>query len=417
MNGARGTVKQAWLSPLPSNQFGRFLFVFHVVFVLGIFCCLVLRWNQPGFRWSMQEPLLISIVLAQVALYARFFIWPSGWTECKASLVAYFVVAYAIWFVQSRIEPALQWTVWAYMGQMFGSLPPRVSLPGSAIVFALVFGPNFRPHPLSSMRWDDWVGLAGAAIGIVGVTGCGLFLHKLVVTSSERARLIQDLETAQRELRTARQRDAELAALRERERLARDLHDSLGHGLVTLTVQLEAAQRLVGTDPSRASSILGEMKTLTRTSMEQLRRSLAGLRAPGLGDRQLKEGLVAVCEEARRRCGLEVVCAIDNAADQLPPEVAEALWRAAQEALLNVERHAQARAVSLTLKVLSNEVLLRVNDDGVGIPSDAELRPAHYGLRGLRERTEGLGGNFNILPAEPKGAVLNFRIPLIATRI
>jgi signal transduction histidine kinase len=305
MNGAPGTVKQAWLSPLPSHQFRRFLVVFHLVFVLGIFFCLVLRWNQPRLSWTMQEPLLISLVLAQVALYARFFIWPSGWTERKAWLVAYFVVAYTIWFVQSRIEPALQWTVWAYMGQMFGSLPPRVTLPGSAIVFALVFGPNFHAHPLSSMRWNDWAGVAGAALGIVGVTGCGLFLHKLVVTSSERARLIQDLEAAQSELRAARQRDAELAALRERERLARDLHDSLGHGLVTLTVQLEAAQRLVGTDPSRASSLLAEMKTHTRTSMEQIRRSLDGLRAPGLGDRRLKEALEGVCEDARRRCGLD----------------------------------------------------------------------------------------------------------------
>jgi len=115
-----------------------------------------------------------------------------------------------------------------------------------------------------------------------------LFIHRLVVTSAERAKLIQQLQAAQRELEAAHQREAEISVLRERERLARDLHDSLGHGLVTLNVQLEAAQRLYTVDPAKASALMEEMKNLTRTSMEQLRRSLAGLRTPGLGDRALK---------------------------------------------------------------------------------------------------------------------------------
>jgi hypothetical protein len=99
-------------------------------------------------------------------------------------------------------------------------------------------------------------------------------------------------------------------------------------------------------------------------------------------------------------------CTADEAANQLPPEVADALWRAAQEALLNVERHAHAHTVSLTLKVTSGEVVLEVHDDGVGIPADAESRPAHYGLRGLRERAEGLGGAFRIMSGNPKSTLI-----------
>src|SRR5262249_56005621 len=86
-------------------------------------------------------------------------------------------------------------------------------------------------------------------------------------TSSERAGLIAELQAAQRALEVARQRDTELAALRERERLARDLHDSLGHALVALSVQLEAVQRLYTVDPARAPAHVSTMKDLPRASM------------------------------------------------------------------------------------------------------------------------------------------------------
>ena len=91
-----------------------------------------------------------------------------------------------------------------------------------------------------------------------------LFIYAIIRTSRERAKLITKLETAQKELELARQRDTELATLQERERLARDLHDSLGHTLVALSVQLEAVQRLYKVDPERASAQVDELKTLTR---------------------------------------------------------------------------------------------------------------------------------------------------------
>ncbi|HWI59663.1 MAG TPA: sensor histidine kinase, partial [Bacillota bacterium] len=229
------------------------------------------------------------------------------------------------------------------------------------------------------------------------------------------ARLIQELKAARKEVELARQRDAELAVLRERERLARDLHDSLGHGLVTLTVQLEAAQRLYAVDPARASALLEEMKQLTRTSMEQLRRSLAGLRAPGLGERPLSQALCALGQEVAERTGLTVDCQVPTAADTLPPAVAEALWRVTQEGLANIEKHAQAQTAQISLLLELRQVRLRVRDDGRGLPAEAEAKPGHYGLRGLRERIEGLGGEFTISPAQPHGTLLEARIPLIGT--
>src|SRR5262249_35162844 len=127
-------------------------------------------------------------------------------------------------------------------------------------------------------------------------------------TSRERARLIAELQAAQRTLEVTRQRDAELAGLRERERLARDLHDSLGHALVGLCVQLEGVQRLYAVDPARASAHVDAMKDLTRASMAELRRALEGLRTPGLGDRSLRQALDALSREVGERTGMEVQC-------------------------------------------------------------------------------------------------------------
>jgi signal transduction histidine kinase len=239
-----------------------------------------------------------------------------------------------------------------------------------------------------------------------------LFMGRSVATSGERGQIILELAAAKRQLEAARDRELELAALRERERLARDLHDTLGHALVTLTVQLEAAQRLQTVDPARAAALLSEMQKLTRSSMEDLRRSLANLRTSGLEDRPLAESIRTLCSEAAKRLGVTIDCSLADGADALPLAVTEVLWRTAQEGLTNIERHAQAQHVQVTLTLEPKEVVMRVTDDGVGLPPAAEETPGHYGLRGLRERVEGLGGTLTAT-ATGKGTILEARVPVI----
>jgi signal transduction histidine kinase len=252
---------------------------------------------------------------------------------------------------------------------------------------------------------------------LFGVTAwffLAFFIGRTVSTNVQRGRLILELQAAKRELELARERELELAALRERERLARDLHDTLGHALVTLTVQLEAAQRLQTADPARVATLLAEMQKLTRSSMEDLRRSLANLRTSGLGDRPLTETLQILCAEAGKRFGAAIDCQVAEGADALPPAVAEVLWRVGQEGLTNIEKHAHAHRVQVNLTVHSKEVVMRVSDDGAGLPLRAEEKPGHYGLRGLRERVEGLGGTFTVAAAGSDGTVIEARIPVIA---
>jgi len=397
--------------PLPGKQFQRFILVFHVVFIAGLVLTLLNRWQQPGFAWSERELGLLALIATQCAAYLRFFAFPNHWAKSWCAWGVYFCVAFTLWFVSWRVERGFEWAIMAYMGQMFGVLQPRFSIPSTLLVLLVYLPTRIGWERLPTVTPKEWLGYGGF---VFGWSALGLFLHRLVVTSAERAKLIQQLQAAQVAIEAARQRDAEFSTLRERERLARELHDSLGHNLVTLNVQLEAAQRLYAIDPPRASGLLDEMKTLTRASMEQLRRSLAGLRTPGLGERTLKSAIDEFCVEIAKRSGLKIAATLPAEMDSLPPAVSEALWRFAQEALCNVEKHARADCVALSCENRPKEVVLRVADDGCGIPADSERKPGHYGLRGLRERIEGLGGSLQISRNEPTGAMLEAHIPLIS---
>ena len=409
MNPRSSPVPDDLQVPLPKGQFRWFMIFFHVVLIAGLSLSLAASCWQARNDLGWRQGTLAALVVAQVALYLRSFAFlqtappPSWWYP------VYSLINLAIWAGQVRLSPFFNWAGIAFLAQTLGALPPRRSLP-LALLYVLV---------LVDVFWG-WSTIAGWGAGQIALwaasvvcwLGVGLFIHRLAATSGERAKLITELQAAQKELELARQRDAELATLRERERLARELHDSLGHSLVTLTVQLEVVQRLYAVDSARATTLMEEMKALTRSSMDDLRRSLANLRAPGLGKRKLSEALKKLADDLGPRARLAIDLRVPPESDQLQPAVAEALWRVAQEALTNIEKHARARTAELTLTLAPHSARLRVTDDGVGLPADAERRPGHYGLRGVRERVEGLGGTLTLSGETGSGTVVEARLPI-----
>lgn len=370
---------------------------------------MVVRYRRPGFAWSTMDSWLVLLVAAQVALYVWFFVLHPQSTR-PAQWGAYFISAFAIWIIEWRMEPALVWVCLPLLGQISGVMPARISVSATVLVVLIFLGFTPRAQLANISLWE-WFGIIAMAISVATL---GMFLHRLSITSAERAELITQLQEAQQKLEAARTRDAELAVLRERERLARDLHDNLGHGLVTLAVQLEAAKRLVTTDGPRASQVLGEALDLTRSSMQQLRRSLDGLRTVGLGDRPLLSALRDHHCAFAIRSGLVLQAQLPERLPELPPVAAEAAWCVAQEGLLNMDRHAGATRGGLELCATDTMLRLRLWDNGHGLPADAEKRPGHYGLRGLRERVESLGGRFHAGPVDDggSGTLIEAEIPI-----
>jgi signal transduction histidine kinase len=278
--------------------------------------------------------------------------------------------------------------------------------------------------PASSLPLAIALSILGEALGVprhhvgsqLGTTlfslaltiGIAYTIKALIRQRVERDRLIRELQDAQEQLRRSAAREVEVAGLRERNRLAREMHDTLGHALVLIAVKIEAAQRLLAVDPDRAAAEWEETKALVRSTMSELRSSLAGLRLPVLDEQPLSEALRQLPSDLSR-ADVAVEVAIDGAADTLERPLQEALYRVAQEALTNVAKHARARHAWLTLALRDGGVTLEVRDDGVGLNGAA--RTGGFGLVGMRERVESLQGVLTLGPNSGGGTVLRATLP------
>jgi len=258
----------------------------------------------------------------------------------------------------------------------------RVSGPYVAGLFALTLG-------MSAWAEGGASDLAGVAGGFLASFVFVIAFTRVAVrekrTREHSEELSAELREANERLREAARHTEELAAARERNRLAREIHDSLGHYLTTVAVQLEAARALHGTEPARALGAVEKAHGLAREALVEVRRSVGTLRAEGPA-RPLVERLR---ELADTEAGVAVTLRVRGEARRLGPEVEHGLFRAVQEGLTNVRKHAAARAATVTVDFGTDDrVSLSVEDDGRGCAG----KGGGFGLTGLRERVALFGG-------------------------
>jgi signal transduction histidine kinase len=223
-------------------------------------------------------------------------------------------------------------------------------------------------------------------------------------------RLAAELGEANRKLREYAAQAEELATAKERNRLAREIHDTLGHYLTVINVQLEAAQAVMEADRARSSAAVAKAQTLAKDGLSEVRRSVAALRASPVESRPLPDAVATLAEECRAG-GLIVDYQVLGAPRRLSLPAETALYRAAQEALTNVRKHARASRVDVRLDyAATDKVRLVVNDNGVGAqsPDEAEGR---FGLVGMRERLHLLGGEVCIVTEPGQGFKLEAEVP------
>lgn len=203
----------------------------------------------------------------------------------------------------------------------------------------------------------------------------------------------------------------ELAVSRERNRLARELHDTLAHTLSALSIQLKALEVQLGSAPEQARATLAQAQGITSSGLDEARRTLHALRARPLESMGLLAALRQLAERGAERGGWAAQVEMPPALPALLAEVEQQLYRVAEEALQNVERHAQARHVRLALQHSSGIIQLEVADDGVGFDSAAPAPAGHYGLGGLRERAQLIGATLEIASAPGRGTRLRLSVP------
>lgn len=208
-------------------------------------------------------------------------------------------------------------------------------------------------------------------------------------------------------------RSTELGAIKERNRLAREIHDTLAQGLTAVTLKLETADALLEqTAPTgRVRQIVQEALALTQANLEEARRSVLDLRAAPLEGRMLVEALTALAAEWTSREQLPVKFVTTGGLRPLPVRLEVGLYRIAQETLTNIARHAQAAQVNLELSITPQQIRLSIEDDGQGF-DPSEVPPGRYGLIGLNERARLLGGSLHLKSCPGEGTRLEVTIPL-----
>ena len=207
-------------------------------------------------------------------------------------------------------------------------------------------------------------------------------------------------------------RSTRLGAVEERNRLAREIHDTLAQGLTATALQLESADALLDAGSSeKAHEPLRRALSLTRSNLEEARRSVLDLRASPLEGRPLSEALKALVERWEAETGIAARYGAVNGSRPLPPSVEAALYRICQEALTNVARHAGAERATIRLVATPDRVRLAVEDDGRGFDA-AGVPEDRHGIVGMRERAEVLGGNLEIRSGTGEGTRIEVTIPL-----
>jgi signal transduction histidine kinase len=216
------------------------------------------------------------------------------------------------------------------------------------------------------------------------------------------------LASAHEQLREYALQIEDFAAVQERNRIAREIHDSLGHALTALNVQLQTANKLWQVDVSRARTFLSQAQRLGEIAIKEVRQSVNTLRADFQEEEPLEDAIASLIEDFKQATGITIQKRI-NINVVLPSSVVKALYRIVQEALTNICKHAQATEVCIELNTNLEAVNLAIADNGKGFDLDCQKKG--FGLQGMQERVAALQGSLRLESSYGKGCQLYIQIP------
>ena len=362
-----------------------------------------------GMAFAQEHPQRM-LILVLVVLFALLSL--GGFTPAvlltTATATAFLLAQTVIIILLVWVAPEFSFfVIWFFMTSVYAvaALPPRYAYAWIAVFSLVTLGVL-----TATLGWA--AGLASAGIYISGFAFFAAFARltrRAESARQESEHLLAELQEAHRALQEYAQKVETLAISEERNRLAREMHDTLGHRLTVSAVQLEAAERLIATRPERAAEMVATVRAQVRAALTELRQTVAALRQPLESDLPLENALRRLCADFQQATGLEVHLDLPASLPALSAPQRLTLYRAAQEGLTNAQKHAAAKRVWVRLAHRSGEVVLGVRDDGRGPQEGSE---SGFGLRGLRERASRLGGEVRFGPAPEGGALLEVILPL-----
>jgi NarL family two-component system sensor histidine kinase YdfH len=294
------------------------------------------------------------------------------------------------------------------IGLSLGMLPGRATAVFIVIVLAISAG--------VMVFFEGWTSVSGWLLLALPIT---LFIIIYVVLYGRQAeakaqaqKLLEELEDAHAELADYANQVEELTLAAERQRMARELHDTLAQGVAGLILQLEAVDaQLDNGDSQRAQAIVRQAMVRARGTLADARRAIDDLRKDQEDGRDL--GNILQDKTDRFTISTNIPCYLDL---DIPPTLSETLYepmvRTVTEALANVAKHARATEVWVSLKVENQALAVEVRDNGVGFDPSAPIAAGHYGLQGMQERAELADGSVDIISQPGDGTTVRLLLPL-----
>ncbi len=298
---------------------------------------------------------------------------------------------------------------WLIPLPVVGAAIERIASRWRWLIYLAILGGMTLPLGIRTGEWGSAINssflLIPAIYFVIILTQLRLNEQK---ARQEAENLSGQLEEAHNQLAAYAVQVEDLATTKERNRLAREIHDNLGHYLTVASIQLEAAQAVINDDPEKAKDGLEKAQKFIREGLESVRESVAALRESPVGSRPLSEAFNILLDETRS-AGIVVEFVIKGTHRKLDAKTKLTLFRVMQEGLTNIRKHARASRVDVLLDYgKSNQVHLVIRDNGVGT---SMTNSGGFGLIGIRERLQLLNGNLEIETSPGSGFKMDVWVP------
>ena len=396
----------------------------YVMLVIVASMTVVLKWGESA------GDLLIDLGLAAAAgawMLWNFTLHPA-WRQRPRRMVVFFIVLAIL--MALLVLRAPWYGFFTFTGYLYAFYLPAGRLRAAGVVLIALITATSQNGGLPKHWTAGAVSIYLVIICInVGVAGALTWFGWVSAQQNDqRKQMVEELSEANRRLESILEENQglhdqllaqarEAGVLDERQRMAREIHDTLAQGLTGIITQLQAAERHGQPQDERRRHI--ELATqLARDSLSEARRSVRAMQPEPLESARLPEALADVASKWTRIHGVPATVTTTGQPRRIRPDAEVTLLRAAQEALVNVARHARAGKVGLTLSYMEDQVNLDIRDDGVGFDTqpDGAVVPARaggsgYGLLAMRQRVEGVAGTLEVESAPGGGTAISASVP------
>jgi NarL family two-component system sensor histidine kinase YdfH len=355
---------------------------------------------------SLQQPVRLALFTVLMVAHGGLYWLSPNLFRPRGRLLAYLAVQAVLASVVGLLTPGHWLVLGLYMGvtgQAVGALWPDLRAIALVVFLCVVLSAYHLAAAWGLQELVRFVPYLGIMLAFVLIY---VILFVRQVQARQRAQaLLHELEAAHRQLQAYADRVEELTISQERQRMAQELHDTLAQGLAGLIMQLEAIDsHLESGNPRRAQETVQQAMQRARATLHEARRAIQALRPAALEQGSLVDALGREVDQFAATTGVRATFQVDAGPPNVPPEAARGILRIVQESLTNIARHAHASHVVVRLQENDHVLRMTVQDDGSGFdPIEALEQPGCFGLAGLRERAQRIGGVLQVESAPGRG--------------